>query len=409
MDEFQNSLDALLHQYFQVTEMYTNRQDQWYKRSLQAWMAARGGSHAPLILSPKDSRSDWAPALARLSKQFAGQIRIAAAEERGRQITPHTLSKDKLFPDSVVNSPIYGWTSKLHEDSPLSLRMQRLEFWTTSGTELQKANAVKALLEAGQLAPLLYLARVRGANMKQIATIMDKNRYTIVRQNQGWQSLIEQLLNFTFFLGIMCSLPDDLVTERQYLLWAPYASKFSAFISYYRTDGSEHYMKLFDEEPIGGRPIPSIQHLKGFKDWCLQRLVYTSVLCAECGLDEVDWESRIIDAALYFFGFEAWNRSREGEGYLGCDRNVTKDSKWLKAQLSQGDLQELNESSSSIHMVKSSKPIDPLRLRDAKKEPEPEQMDPEQADRLAALEEEEVAYGIRRSEKYRAKKRQIDD
>lgn len=407
MDEFQNSLDAFLHQYFHVTEMYTNRQDQWYKRSLQAWMEARGGSQAPLLLTPKESRSDWAPELIGLSEQLAGQIRSAAARERERQITPQAPSKDKLFPDSAMDTSIYGWMFSLRGGPKLTPRMQRLEFWTKSGTEQDKTNAVKVLLETGQLASLLHLARIRSANIKQLATVMDKNWHTIVRENEGWHGLIDQLLIFTFFLGIMCSLPDDLLTERQYLIWVPYASRFSTYMLQ-RTDGSEHYMKLFEHPPNGGQLIPSIRNMKRCKEWCLQRLAYVAVLSGECGLDEVDWESHITNAALYFVGFEAWNRSREGEGYLGCDRNVTKDAKWLKAQLNSDDLQELNGSSSNTQIVKYSKPIDPLRLRDAKKEPEPEQMDPEEADNLAALEEEEAAYGVKRSQKYRAKRKKTE-
>ena len=108
---------------------------------------------------------------------------------------------------------------------------------------------------------------------------------------------------------------------------------------------------------------------------------------------------------LYYIGFESWNRQREGQGYLGCALNTTKDDKWLRHGL--GEEVEVDGGET---LPVARKPADPLRLRSPKQnaEPGPDEDEIEELARLEALEKEEAVYGRKRSTKYQRRPRSLD-
>jgi len=107
-----------------------------------------------------------------------------------------------------------------------------------------------------------------------------------------------------------------------------------------------------------------------------------------------------MDTFLYILGFEAWNRSRQGEGYLGCDLNKPKDARSLQGV----GLDDYGDEGLLVREA-SKKPMDPLKLREPEREVEVEPTEEEmtEMDELAALESSEANYGRKRSTKYGTK------
>jgi hypothetical protein len=78
--DFEQELTALLSHHFQIVASNSQRQDQWYKRSLQSF-TYHHGDKKPLILVPRESKEEWAPHVRRFASLLG---RMIAATVRKR-------------------------------------------------------------------------------------------------------------------------------------------------------------------------------------------------------------------------------------------------------------------------------------------------------------------------------------
>jgi hypothetical protein len=200
--------------------------------------------------------------------------------------------------------------------------------------------------------------------------------------NNGWQTAVDKIIVIMLFLAVTGAFPEELAEGYRY--WAPvafltYKSPFTPYI-----------------DAFGGTIPTTEDERRNETTHCIEALCVAQAWALSIG-STTNWEERIMDKFLYILGFEAWNRSREGEGYLGCDLNKTKTAKSLPTVG-----QEKEDISIQNQERDAKKPIDPLKLREPKQEVEPEFSEEErrEMDELATLELTEADYGRKRSTKY---------
>ncbi|CCT70480.1 uncharacterized protein FFB20_12585 [Fusarium fujikuroi] len=387
-----DELKALLSQHFQVVATHSQRQDQWYKRSYQSF-AAEHGNREPLIIVPRESREEWVPHVRRFAKTLAAKV-VAAGEaqtSRPRDIT----SDSKLFSDTVLDAihsvPLSRAVKGREQLRPVAMQITR---WTStnsyvfSGTE--RITGIKGLIAIGEVDVLLRLATLPQTNPPKEREI-DPSRWRHL--NRDWQDVIDAILSILWFLGAMESFREDFVSEDGYKYWVPIA--FHSYLSRFQSYIEAHDGKLPSTNEAIQKEISQ----------CMKALVAAQVFSSKAAFDPIQWEDRIMDSFLYILGFEAWNRSREGAGYLNCDLNVTKTAKSLRS-ISRGDGDNnVVEEMADVKKRSATKPRDPLKLREPKKEMAPEVDDDEEQEmeKLAVIETNEKDYGRKRSMKYLTK------
>ncbi|EXK99506.1 hypothetical protein FOQG_02027 [Fusarium oxysporum f. sp. raphani 54005] len=395
MKEFEaigDELKALLSQHFQVVATHSQRQDQWYKRSYQSF-TAENGNREPLILVPRESREEWVPHVRRFAITLAARV-IAAGEAQTSQPRVNT-SESKLFSDRVLDAihvqPLSRAVRGKGQLRPVAMQITR---WTStngyvfSGTE--RITGIKGLIACGEVDVLLQLATLPQTHPPKEREI-DASRWRYL--NRDWQDVIDAILSIMWFLGAIESFPQDFVSEDGYRYWVPiafhnYLSRFQPYI-----------------EAHGGKIPSTAEAIQNEISQCIKALVAGQAFSSKAGFDPIQWEDRIMDNFLYILGFEAWNRSREGAGYLNCDLNVTKTAKSLRSISDGGEDDDFTEQMAQGNKGAAAKPQDPLKLREPKKEmaPEVDEEEEQEIEKLAVLETNEKDYGRKRSMKYMTK------
>nr|RBQ92843.1 hypothetical protein FVER53263_01718 [Fusarium verticillioides] len=390
MKEFEDITDqlkALLAQHFQVVATHSQRQDQWYKRSYQSF-AAEHGNREPLILVPRESREEWVPPVRRFAKTLAAKV-IAAGEAQTSQ--PRDVASDtKLFSDKVLDAihtvPLSRAVRGKDQLRPVAMQITR---WTStnsyvfSGTE--RTTGIKGLIACGEVDVLLRLATLPQTHPPKEREI-DPSRWRHL--NRDWQEVIDAILSIMWFLGAIESFSEDFVSEDGYKYWVLVA--FNSYLSRF-----QQYIQAHDDK------IPkTTEAIQKEIYQCIEALVAAQAFSLEAGFDPIQWEDRIMDGFLYILGFEAWNRSREGAGYLNCDLNVTKTAKFLRAVSHGEEGGDVEEAAQSKRVTPKYK--DPLKLREPKKEmvSESSEGEQEEIEKLTTLEAMENEYGRKRSAKY---------
>ncbi|KAF4494547.1 hypothetical protein FAGAP_9308 [Fusarium agapanthi] len=391
MDAFQGTADelkALLSQHFQVVATHSQRQDQWYKRSYQSF-AAEHSNREPLILVPRESREEWVPHVRRFARTLAAKL-IAASEAQTSQATDLT-SDSKLFPDRVLDAihtkPLSQAFRGREQLRPVAIQIAR---WTSTNgyvfSDTQRITGIKGLIACGEVGVLLQLATLPQTHPPKDREI-DPSRWRHL--NRDWQGVIDDVLSIIWFLGGLESFPEVFVSEDGYKYWAPIA-----FRNCLR--GFQSYI-----EAHGGRVPSTAEAIQKEISECVKALVAAQAFSSKAGFNPIQWKDRIIHNCLCILGFEAWNRSREGVGYLNCDLNVTKTAKSLRAVCHNGDEDGFEGEAIQSKGV-TPKHKDPLKLREPKKEmiSESSEEEQEESEKLAALEAMENQYGRKRSVKY---------
>ncbi|KAF5722436.1 hypothetical protein FMUND_2948 [Fusarium mundagurra] len=387
-----DELKSLLSQHFQVVATHSQRQDQWYKRSYQSFTAEHG-DREPFIIVPRESREEWAPHVRRFAKILAAKV-IAAGEAQTSQ--PRDITSDsKFFSDRVLDAvhtePLSRAVKGREQLRPVAMQVTR---WTStnsyvfSGTE--RITGIKGLIACGEIDVLIRLATLPQTHPPKEREI-DPSRWRHL--NRDWQDVIDAILSIMWFLGAVNSFPEDFITGDGYKYWVPIA--FHSYLSRFQP-----YIEAHDGK------IPSTTEVIQKEVFqCLKALVAAQAFSCKAGFDPIQWEDRIMDSFLYILGFEAWNRSREGAGYLDCDLNVAKTAKSLRT-ISHGE----DDNNVVGEMVLGNKDTaaksrDPLKLREPKKEIslEVDEEEEQEMEKLAALEANEKDYGRKRSTKYLTK------
>jgi hypothetical protein len=263
-----------------------------------------------------------------------------------------------------------------------------MSWWTTKtqhpDDKARRVKGIKALIACGQTESLLRLASWPKTRPDRVAHLQN---YQWKSLNNGWQTAVDKILVIMLFLGLTGAFHEELLEKDGYIYWLPIAflSYKSPFIS---------YIEAFD----GG--IPATDDVRQRELGSCVEALRTAQAWSLSTDTPINWEERIVDRFLYLLGFEAWNRSRQGEGYLGCDLNKPKDAKSLQGV----GLDDYRDEGLAAREA-AKKPIDPLKLREPKKDVEVEPTEEERAemDELAALESSEANYGRKRSTKYGTK------
>lgn len=271
--------------------------------------------------------------------------------------------------------------------------MQRIDFWTTDERAYERARAAKALLERGMGLPLLQLANKRSSRMKALAHIRHRLSSYHDWHDDGWLKLADDVMKVVIFLIIMAAFPETLSKNSAYQRWMA----FGTFNTY--NTPMERFIELH------GHEIDDAKFVERYLDQCEAIIIHIEALSAACGLDEIDWNTKIQNSVLLFIGFEAWNRERYGQGYLGSNLNKPRYSSWLK-QYSDDENDSADETEESVVKV-STKAYDPLYLLPPKAATQAttdsESESDSALDELAVLEAREAEYGIKRSEKYQTR------
>ncbi|KAJ4139752.1 hypothetical protein NW768_001096 [Fusarium equiseti] len=381
--DFHQSLTALLSQHFQIITSNSQRQDQWYKRSLQSF-TYHHGDKKPLILVPRESTEEWAPHVRRFASSLGRRIEAA-----GREAVDFSIPESKLFSDDVLDKAhTQPLSLAVTGSKPLSPDMIKMSWWTTKtkhpDDKARRVKGIKALIACGRTESLLRLASWPQTHPDQVAHLQ---KYQWKSLNNGWQTAVDKTIVIMLFLGVTGAFHEELVEKDGYKYWLPVAflSYESPFTSYI--------------EALGGK-IPATAHGRQRELTCCMEALRTAQAWSSSIETPINWEERITDKLLYILGFEAWNRSREGEGYLGCDLNKPKTAKSLQ-RLSQDD--DGDEELPVREAVR--KKMDPLNLRQPKQDVvvEPSEEEKKEIDELAALESSEADYGRKRSTKYSTK------
>ncbi|CAG7558674.1 unnamed protein product [Fusarium equiseti] len=379
---YQNLTDLLSH-HFQIVASNSQRQDQWYKRSLQSF-TYHHGDKKPLILVPRESREEWAP----LVRRFASSLgRMIAATDR--KMIEQTTSESKLFSDDVLDQAhSQPLCLAVANSKALSPDMMQMSWWTTKtqhpDDKARRLKGIKALIACGQTESLLRLASWPKTHPDRVTHLQ---KYQWRSLNNGWQTAVDKIIVIMLFLGVTGAFQEELLEKDGYIYWLPIAflSYKSPFIS---------YIEAFD-----GR-IPATNDGRQRELGCCVEALRTAQAWSLGTETPINWEERIMDRFLYILGFEAWNRSRQGEGYLDCDLNKPKDAKSLQGV----GLDDHGDEELPVREA-AKKPIDLLKLREPKKDVEVELTEEEkmEMDELAALEASEANYGRKRSTKYGTK------
>ncbi|RFN53951.1 hypothetical protein FIE12Z_1698 [Fusarium flagelliforme] len=378
--DLHQDLTMLLSQHFQIVTSNSQRQDQWYKRSLQSFTFHHGDKR-PLILVPRESREEWAPHLRRFASSLASMI----GATDGKAIE-HTISGSKLFSDDVLDEAHSRPLCLAVTDSkPLSPDMMQMSWWTTKtqhpDDKARRLKGIKALIACGQTESLLRLASWPETHPDRVTHLQN---YQWKSLNNGWQTAVDKIIVIILFLGATGAFHEELLEKDGYKYWLPVAflSYKSPFTSYIEAFGGRIPATDDGRQRELGR---CVEGLRTAQAWSLSTET------------PINWEERIMDKFLYILGFEAWNRSRQGEGYLGCDLNKPKDAKSLQGV----GLDDYGDEELPVREA-AKKRIDPLKLREPKKDVEVEPTEEERTEmnKLAALEDSEVDYGRKRSTKY---------
>lgn len=402
MDDITASLQSLLRQRFHVTPTVTARHDQWFKRAYQSWIEK---DKELLLLTPRESRAEWAPEMLQLSAQLARHIRSVAAAERQRLDVAFPPSDEKLFSDAVLDEPPLMCPLDERQAPALSPRVQRGDWWPNKDL-VDLAYVGQALLEHAQAAALVRVAQMRGVDIKDAADIRNHKRdrwHWSTETGGGWGKVVDDALQIFFFAAIVGTFPDELLTEQsRYTNWLPYGELLSGMYPPMR------FVEALKKRP-GFKGLCSPADLRPHMERCIRVLATADILHQVCRLPAVDWEARISSAMLYFVGFEAWNRSREGETYLHCHLNTTKDGRWLAHGVTRDEeAVVITTEEDSINTVVGSRlvrPRDPLRLREPRVVAVVDgDEDGVEQSKLDVLEREEAAYGAKRSMKYQRRR-----
>lgn len=396
MEPIQASLDSILQRHFGVKPAPTNRHDQWYKRSYQSWKAEHS-DREPAIIAPKTSRSEWATELHTTASTFAKAVKLEAEKiykHRGSSSQP---LQDKVFPDEVFDTPLEILGPDCRQDFPLKPAMQRASYWKTTSSKIHTERliyyrAIRALLACEQTETLCYLATCAPSRIKHAATEESRDPGSLGLLNDGWGSMVDEMLELSMALIILKCFPDTLRLEDAYETWVPFVFVKSAATHRYATTAERLKCLL----PGKGSSIALGHRADAIIEQCYRVLVATQVLVIACRASAVNWEHRFANAFLHFVGFECWNRKREGEGYLGCKLNVRKDGAWLDKMtslklISEGEVTKVRDKSK-----------DPLLLREPRRDDVigSDEEEDGAVEELARLEAQEEAYGRKRSSKY---------
>ncbi|KAM0548416.1 hypothetical protein ACHAPJ_009902 [Fusarium lateritium] len=383
LENLNSELVALLSQHFQVVATHSQRQDQWYKRSYQSF-TSKYGDRKPLIIAPHDSREEWIPQVRQFANLLSSELQ-ASGERNVNGATPPS-SESKLFSDQVLDEaharPLCLTVSG---SKPLSPEMMQMSWWTTrmriADHKDRRLRAIKAFIACGEIDPLLRLAAWPRTRPQQGCHLPS---FQFEYLNSEWEGVVDDILSVMLFLGVLNAFPEQFIKDDGYKYWVPLA---------FRIDDSpfESYI-----EAHGGKIPTTSEEIRQEMMQCIAALIAAQSFSVSSGSTAIKWESRIMDRFLYILGFEAWNRSREGSWYLGCNLNVTKGAGWLRGN---GDNQNTQAQTDQPRTVK---PIDPLKLREPKQDLEPELDEEEQRqqEELAVIESIEADYGRKRSMKY---------
>ncbi|KAF4344161.1 hypothetical protein FBEOM_1883 [Fusarium beomiforme] len=399
LESVSDELKALLSQHFQVIATHSQRQDQWYKRSYQSF-AAEHGNREPLIVVPRESREEWVPHVRRFARTLAAKL-IAAAEVQTSQQRVNTsvpeISASKIFSDGVFDDihtrPL---SIAVRGGEPLRPVAMQISRWTsTSGyvfSSGERMLGIKGLIACGEVDVLLRLATLPQTHPPKENTI-DASRWRHL--NRDWQGVVDSILAIMLFLGTLESFPEDFIKNDGYRYWVPIAFRTYQW-------GFQAYI-----EAHGGKIPDTTEEIQKEISQCIAALVAAQAFSVKAGFEAIDWEDRITDNFLCILGFEAWNRSREGSGYLDCDLNVAKTAKSLRSTNYNDDKDDIGEEMVQHNTTASARPKDPLKLREPKKEVVPELSEEEhqEMEKLAALETCEKDYGRKRSTKYMTKRK----
>ncbi|KAF4949224.1 hypothetical protein FSARC_13530 [Fusarium sarcochroum] len=383
LNSLNGELGALLSTHFQVVATHSQRQDQWYKRSYESF-TSKHGARKPLIIAPRDSREEWIPEVRRFASLLASKLE--AVEEQNANDITQLSSQSKLFSDQVLDKAhTRPLCLAVSGSKPLSPEMMQLAWWTTTtqsaGHKDRRLRGIKAFIACGETDPLLRLAAWPRTRPQQEFHLFS---YHFRSLNSGWEDVVDDIISIMLFLGVLNVFSEDFVKEDGYKYWVPVAF-------YIHNSPFRPYIEAY------GQKMPTTtEEIRQEMTQCTQALIAAQAFSVNSNSDPIKWESRIMDRFLYILGFEAWNRSREGAGYLGCDLNVTKGASWLRGNGDNGDIQV------QTWQRRATKPIDPLKLREPKQDPTPELDEEEQRqlDELAVIESIEADYGRKRSTKY---------
>ncbi|KAF5676133.1 hypothetical protein FHETE_2260 [Fusarium heterosporum] len=378
-------LRALLLQHFQVVATHSQRQDQWYKRSYQSFNS-KHGDRKPLIVVPRHPREEWVPHLRRFATLVANEVEAA-----GKKPTLNERSTEtKVFSDDVLEeSHRQTLCRTVCGDKPLSPDMMQMSWWICEVRRPEhmtlRLKGIKALIACGKTDSLLRLATWPD-QQPQKGHHVEPSRWKFL--NQGWESVVDDILTLYFFLGILSAFPKTFIVDH----WVPIA---------FWIDGPPFRSYV---EAFGGNMPDTPNAIQKEMARCIAALVAAQAWCTESGFTPINWEDLMMDRFLYILGFEAWNRSRQGQGYLGCNLNVTKTAKSI-GRIGHGDTDEGNIPGQIQKTEGSGKPMDPLKLREPKKEVVDELDDEEKQkmEELTAIETYEAGYGRKRSTKYLTK------
>lgn len=378
--DLEQELTALLSHHFHIVASNSQRQDQWYKRSLQSF-TCHHGDKKPLILVPRESKEEWAPHV----RRFASSLGKMILATDGKAIE-QTIPESKLFSDDVLDKAHSMPLSLAVADSkPLSPDMMQMSWWTTKiqhpDDKTRRVKGIKALIACAQTESLLRLASWPQTHPDQVAHLQE---YQWKSLNNGWQTAVDKIIVIMLFLGVTGAFNEESLGKDGYKYWLPvamlsYKSPFTSYIEAF--DGRVPATDDGRQRELGR----CIEALRTAQAWSLSTET------------PINWEERIMDKFLYILGFEAWNRSRQGEGYLGCDLNKPKDAKSLQGV----GLDDYGDEELPVREV-TKKPIDPLKLREPKQDVvvELSKEEKKEMDELAALESNEADYGRKRSTKY---------
>lgn len=385
INQIQEALDSFFSTHFDVTPEGNSGSNSQAKKRHSASIGLPNPEDL-LVITPKDFNGQWKVEILQLAVQISQYIEQTAAVLR-QECSVDQLRHEKLFPNSVIFEKTVELEYEHFERRMLPLAAQQYEFWTAKAN-VEQSIAVRGLLEQQQLTPLLYLAGRRETQIKQTAHLRNKRIHYYFDIDDGWAKIVEETLQpkLLIFMGILGSLPDELVNQGRYQRQLPLTSVSSREL-YFALE------ELVEQQGTKVLRRKTEEHMTS----SIRIMAMIHVMHQVCKLTLPNWRQIITNSILSFIGKD-WSRE---EAWLL--RHVDKEDrlKYLASIHIQSNIDE----------VKKSKQQDPLFLRDAKKEQlEPEEEEEEDDDsyqehleKLAQLEVEETAYGRKRSSKYQRK------
>ncbi|KAM0248908.1 hypothetical protein ACHAP5_003115 [Fusarium lateritium] len=388
IDSINDELHNLLLQHFQVIATHSQRQDQWYKRSYQSFTSEHG-DHKPLIVVPRDSREEWVPHIRRFAALLVNELEASVNGPKAKE----QPSETKLFSNKVLDeSHERPLCRAICGEKPMTPDMMQMAWWTSNtrsssiygnGHRYGRLKGVQALIACGEFESLLRLAALSETRQEKAHF---GSSWCLSLKGE-WETILPDIVAIFLFLGLLDAFPEVFIPK----YWVPVA---------FWIDNCP-FRRYIDA--LGGDIPDSPNAVRKQMNHCTAAMVAAQAWCTKGGFAPIDWEGIFMDRFLYILGFEAWNRTREGEGYLGCDLNVTKTAKSLSRVGSGDDGEDDSAQQRQSQKVGSSaKPMDPLKLREPKQEvvPELNEEERQKQEELAMLESYEEGYGRKRSTKY---------